>query len=312
MITEAGWPELPLAAWQESYTTLHLWTQIVGKVRTALSPLVNHWWNSALYVSARGLTTSPIPWKGGSFEAEFDFIDHQLALRGSDGARQYLPLYPHTVADFHREFFAVLKTWGIEVVIAEGPSEMADPIPFAEDKIHAAYDPEYVQRFHRVLVSCDAVFEEFRARFIGKASPVHFFWGSFDLAATRFCGRRAPERPGADAITREAYSHECSSAGFWPGGSGIDAAFYAYTVPAPEGYAKQKIRPAEAFFHQGLGEFILMYDVVRRAASPRAMLLDFLQSSYEAGANLAGWDRKELEREPGAEWPETAEMRRTA
>lgn len=311
MLQETGWPELPLAAWRESCETLHLWTQIVGKVRTALSPRVNHWWNSALYVSARGLTTSPIPWKGGAFEAEFDFLDHQLALRGSAGRRQYIPLYPRSVAEFHREFFAVLQTWGIEVSIAAGPSEIADPIPFAEDRAHAAYDPDYVNRFHRVLVSCAAVLQEFRARFIGKASPVHFFWGSFDLAATRFCGRRAPERPGADAITREAYSHECSSAGFWPGGSGVaDAAFYAYAVPAPEGYGQQIVRPAEAYFHQGLGEFILMYDVVRRAASPRAMLLEFLQSSYEAGANLAGWDRAALERpEEAAAGPQ---VRRTA
>ncbi|MGB6898382.1 MAG: DUF5996 family protein [Candidatus Acidiferrum sp.] len=295
------WPELPLEAWQDTYATLHMWTQVVGKVRLALAPNINHWWGVPLYVNALGLTTSAIPYAGGTFDVQFDFIHHQLVIRTSNDAILALPLTPRSVADFYREFMAALASLGIAVKIWRMPVEIPDPIPFDQDTKHAAYNPEYASRFWRILLSCDAIFKEFRARFIGKASPVHFFWGSFDLAATRFSGRRAPERPGADSITLEAYSHEVISAGFWPGGGDIKgAAFYAYAAPEPAGFAQHPVRPAEAFYHPQLKEFILMYDDVRRAASPRETLLAFLQSTYEAGANLAKWNRKDLERGSGA------------
>ncbi len=291
------WPPLPLAEWEATRATLHMWTQIAGKVRLALSPHVNHWWETPLYVSARGMTTSPIPYGGRVFEMEFDFIDHNLAIRGDEGETKFVPLYPRSVADFYRETMAVLRAMGIDVKIWPKPVEIADPIPFPEDERHASYDPEHVSRFHRILVEADAVLKEFRAGFIGKASPVHFFWGSFDLAATRFSGRRAPPRPGADAITREAYSHECSSAGFWPGGGAVTgAAFYSYAAPEPAGYAASAVRPPPAFYDSGLGEFILMYDEVRQAGSPKAALLEFFQSTYEAAADLGKWDREALER----------------
>jgi len=294
------WPELPLEAWQDTLSTLHMWTQIVGKVRLALSPNINHWWGVPLYVNALGLTTSPIPYAGGNFEVQFDFIHHQLVIRTSNDATLALVLAPRSVADFYREFMGALASLGIAVKIWKMPVEIPDPIPFDQDTKHASYDPEYVNRFWRILVSCGTVFKEFRAGFIGKASPVHFFWGSFDLAATRFSGRRAPERPGADPITREAYSHEVISAGFWPGGGDVKgAAFYAYAAPEPAGFAQSPVRPTEAFYHPQLKEFILMYDDVRRAASPRESLLAFLQSTYDAGADLAKWNRKELERTAG-------------
>ncbi len=296
---DSHWPPLPLAEWDATRATLHMWTQIAGKVRLALSPHVNHWWETPLYVSARGLTTSPIPYRERVFEMEFDFIDHNLAVRANDGETKFVPLYPRSVADFYRETMAVLSAIGIDVKIWPKPVEIADPIPFPDDERHASYDPEYVSRFHRILLHADAVFKEFRGGFIGKASPVHFFWGSFDLAVTRFSGRRAPERAGADAITREAYSHECSSAGFWPGGGAVDGpAFYSYAAPAPPGYAAAGVRPPAAFYHSALGEFILMYDEVRQAASPKAVLIDFLESTYEAAANLGNWDRDALERRP--------------
>src|SRR5271154_852735 len=291
------WPELPLATWQDTYSTLHMWTQIVGKVRLALSPNINHWWGVPLYVNAMGLTTSAIPYSGGNFEVQFDFIHHQLVIRTSNDAILALVLAPRSVADFYRDFMGALASLGIAVKIWKTPVEIPDPIPFDQDTKHASYAPEYANRFWRILVLCDEVFKEFRAGFIGKASPVHFFWGSFDLAASRFSGRRAPERVGADSITREAYSHEVSSVGFWPGGGDIKgAAFYSYAAPTPEGFGAAAVRPAQAFYNPQLKEFFLMYDDVRKAESPRDALLEFLQSTYEAAANLAKWDRKELER----------------
>ena len=293
------WPALPLAAWKDTYATLHMWTQIVGKVRLALTPLMNHWWNVPLYVDARGLTTSAIPYRGDVFEIRFDFIEHQLLLETNHGLLKNLPLAPRSVAAFYREFMALLNSAGIEVTIWKMPVEVPEPIPFDQDTIHAAYDPEYTHRFWQVLVSAERVLSEFRSRFVGKCSPVHFFWGSFDLAMTRFSGRPAPERPGADRVTREAYSHEVSSVGFWPGGGEVqDAAFYSYMAPEPQGFREARVRPAKAFYHPKLNEFLLMYEDVRSAASPSTTLLDFCQSTYEAGANLAHWDRAALERGP--------------
>jgi uncharacterized protein DUF5996 len=294
---ENSWPELPLDQWRDTYATLHMWTQIVGKVRLALAPKINHWWGVPLYVNAFGLTTSAIPYARGNFEVQFDFIHHQLVIRTSNDAIHTIALAPRSVADFYREFLAALASLGIAVNIWKMPVEIPDPIAFDGDTKHASYDPEYANRFWRALVCCDAVFNEFRAEFIGKASPVHFFWGSFDLAVTRFSGRRAPKREGADCITREAYSHEVSSVGFWPRGGEIKGpAFYAYAAPEPAGFAESPVRPAKAFYHAQLKEFILMYDEVRQAASPRETLLAFLESTYEAAAELAKWDRKELER----------------
>ena len=291
------WPPLPLAEWEATRATLHMWTQIVGKVRLALSPRVNHWWQVPLYVSARGLTTSAIPYGDQVFEVEFDFAGQNLAIRKSGQATTFVRLYPRSVADFYREVMAALRAIGIDVKIWPAPVEIANPIPFPDDREHASYDPEYVNRFHRILLQADTTLKEFRGRFIGKASPVHFFWGSFDLAATRFSGRRAPERVGADPITREAYSHECCSAGFWPGGGEITGpAFYSYAAPEPPGYAASAALPPAAYYHTGIREFILMYEDVRLAASPRAALLDFLQSTYDAAANLGNWDRVNLER----------------
>jgi hypothetical protein len=290
-------PALPLAAWADTYATLHMWTQIVGKVRLALSPRVNHWWEVPLYVSARGLTTSPIPYGNGAFEIQFDFIDHKLEITTCRGEMKSMRLAPRTVADFHAEFFSALQSLGVNVKIWDMPVEIPNPIRFVEDRVHGAYDAQYAHAFWRILVSVDAVFKEFRARFIGKVSPVHFFWGSFDMAVTRFSGRRAPERPGADVITREAYSHEVSSVGFWPGGNGVPgAAFYSYAAPSPEGFGERAVRPEAATFNQSLGEFLLMYDDVRGAASPREALLEFCQSTYEAAAELAHWDRAALEK----------------
>ena len=294
-----AWPDLPLPAWQDTYATLHMWTQIVGKIRRTLTPQLNHWWNVTLFVTARGLTTSPIPYGERIFEMEFDFVDHKLGVRTNDGLTKQILLQPRSVADFYDDVIATLHSLNLDVKIHAAPDEVANPISFAEDRTHKSYDAEYVHRFWRILVSVDSVFKEFRARFIGKCSPVHFFWGSFDLAVTRFSGRRAPERPGADAITREAYSHEVSSAGFWPGGGESQGpAFYSYMAPEPAGFKTQTVRPNTAFYHSGMSEFFLMYDDIRRAQSPRDLLLEFLQSTYEAGANLAKWDRTALEREP--------------
>jgi Family of unknown function (DUF5996) len=291
------WPALPLDSWKDTCATLHMWTQIVGKVRLSLTPLVNHWWNVPLYVSARGLTTSRIPYGERAFEIWFDFIQHQLVLETSDGIEKKIALAPRSVADFYREFMQMLRSAGIEVKIWHMPVEIPNPIAFDEDRVHASYDPASVEKFWRILLTVDAIFNQFRSKFIGKSSPVHFFWGSFDLAVTRFSGRRAPERPGADRLTREAYSHEVSSVGFWPGSGDIkDAAFYSYMAPAPQGFAAAQVRPAAAYYDKQLGEFLLMYEDARKAASPTGALLDFCQSTYEAGATLGDWDRKALER----------------
>jgi len=302
-----AWPALALEQWKDTYATLHMWTQIVGKVRLALTPLVNHWWNVPLYVNARGLTTSAIPYRDRPFELCFDFMDHQLVLQMSDGLRKSLPLTSMTVADFYQKVLEMLRSSGIEVEIWRMPVEVPNPTPFDEDRVHATYDPEAAHKFWRILLSVQCVFDEFRARFIGKCSPIHFFWGSFDLAVTRFSGRRAPERPGADRMTREAYSHEVSSAGFWPGGGDITgAAFYSYSAPEPAGLRDWPVRPAAARYDSQLGEFILMYDDVRTSASPGATLLDFCQSTYEGGATLGKWDREALERDSGTSLDKTA------
>ena len=291
------WPALPLAAWKDTSATLHMWTQIVGKVRMALTPMINHWWNVPLYVSARGLTTSPMPFGSRAFEIEFDFVAHKLCIRVNDGTSREIPLVPRSVADFYQEFMAALHGMGLDVHIWKMPVEIPDPIPFDEDRVHVSYDPDYAHRFWKILVSVDSVFKEFRSRFIGKSSPVHFFWGSFDLAVTRFSGRRAPEREGADPITKEAYSHEVISVGFWPGSGNIkDAAFYAYAAPEPPGFSTTPVRPQKAFYEPQMKEFILMYEDVRLSNSPTSLLLDFAQSTYEAGATLAQWDRAALER----------------
>jgi uncharacterized protein DUF5996 len=295
--TVEAWPPLPLAEWSATRDTLHMWTQIVGKVRLALSPLTNHWWEVPLYVSARGLTTSPIPYSLGIFEVEFDFIDHVLRIATSRGETKTMNLVPKSVARFYEEFMNHLASLGIEVKMWPMPCEVPNPIRFDRDTAHDSYDPQYAHRFWRILATLDTILKEFRARFIGKASPVHFFWGSFDLAAARFSGRRAPERPGADAMTREAYSHEVSSVGWWPGNGGFDAPmFYAYAAPEPPGFRESKVRPAQAFYNAQIGEFLLPYDAVRTASDPGAALLEFAQSTYEAAANLGNWDRAALER----------------
>jgi Family of unknown function (DUF5996) len=292
-----NWPALPLEQWKDTYATLHMWTQIVGKVRLGLTPLINHWWNVPLYVSARGLTTSVIPYGDTSFELLFDFIEHQLVLEKSDGVRSLMALKPMPVADFYQQVMRMLGESKIEVKIWPMPVEVPDPIPFEKDRVHAAYDAESVERFWRILLNVEEVFREFRGGFLGKCSPIHFFWGAFDLAVTRFSGRRAPERVNADYVQREAYSHEVSSVGFWPGGGNVKgAAFYSYTAPEPPGFREWPVRPGAAHYDAELGEFILMYDDMRASASPAAALLEFCQSTYEAGATLAKWDRSALER----------------
>ena len=291
------WPALPFEAWRDTCQTLHLWTQIVGKVRMELSPFLNHWWHVTLYVTPRGLTTSSIPYQGGTFEVTFDFIDHNLSIRTSEGTTKALPLIPRSVAAFYREFMACLQALGIEVTINPLPSEVSNPIRCDVDEIHASYDLVYAHRFWRILAQTDTILQRYRSAFLGKSSPVHFFWGSFDLALTLFSGRRAPERPGADRITREGGSHEQISSGFWPGDDRFPApAFYSYTYPGPPGLLTASIRPEEAFYSQELGEFFLRYDDVRTASSPEQTLLEFFQSTYEAGARLSQWDREALER----------------
>ena len=295
------WPELPTAAWRETYATLHLWTQIIGKIRLARSPWLNHSWHVTLYVTARGLTTSPIPDGVRTFQIDFDFIDHTLRISASDGATRQLALAGQSVASFYAAVMTALAELGIHVAIDDMPSELSDPIRFSEDTQHASYDPDAVQRFHQILVNVDRVFKQFRTGFLGKASPVHFFWGSFDLAVTRFSGRRAPRHPGgvphlSDAVACEAYSHEVSSAGFWPGSGAIDyPAFYSYAYSEPAGFRSTPVRPDAAFFSETLGEFILPYDAVRTAAQPEQALLEVLQSTYDAAANAAKWDRDALE-----------------
>lgn len=296
------WPSLPLDAWRDTYATLHLWTQIVGKVRLVQSPPLNHSWQATLYVTARGLTTSPVPYRDRAFEIDFDFVDHRLIVRSTDGATGGFTLEPQSVATFYRTLMDVMGRLDLRVTIHGKPNEVADAIAFERDDVHAAYDAEYANRFWRVLVQADRVMKTFRARFIGKASPVHFFWGAPDLAVTRFSGRRAPAHPGGipnlpDRVTREAYSHEVSSCGFWPGGGPIAyPAFYSYAYPEPPGFAEAPVTPREAFYSADLREFILPYDTVRQAAAPDAVLLDFLQATYEAAATLARWDRASLER----------------
>jgi uncharacterized protein DUF5996 len=292
------WPALPLAEWKDTYATLHMWTQIVGKIRLALSTPINHFWGSALYVTARGLTTSPMPYAKGVFEIEFDFIAHTLEITTSNGETRSFRLIPQTVADFYAELMAALHSLGIDVKVWTMPVEVPRPVRFTLDEGHASYDGEYAHRFWQTLVNVDTVFREFRSRFIGKVSPVNFYWGSFDLAVTRFSGRRAPERPGADPITKEAYSHEVISVGFWPGDGEVvkDAAFYAYAAPEPAGFKERTIRPAKAFYSAEKGEYFLMYDDVWLADDPEDTLLDFCQSTYEAGAILGNWDRANLER----------------
>ena len=301
LTSQDAWPALPLEAWQETAATLHMWTQIVGKVRLALSPPVNHWWHVALYVTARGLSTSPMPQGQRTFEIEFDFLDHDLRITTDDGASQTIALGPRTVAAFYGDVMGALAALGFPVRIWPVPSEVPNPVRFDEDREHAAYDPEYAQRFWRVLVQADRVLKEFRGRFLGKASPVHFFWGGFDMAATRFSGRKAPPHPSipgvADVITLEGYSHEVSSAGFWPGGGPLPTPiFYAYAYPEPPGFRDAPVRPDAAYYSADLGEFVLPYDAVRTAGDPDAALLDFLQSTYEAAADRANWDRAALER----------------
>ena len=300
-----SWPELPTAAWRDTYETLHLWTQIVGKIRLARTPWLNHSWHVALYVTARGLTTSPIPDGTRTFQIDFDLIDHHLRISASDGKQRQFALAGQSVASFHAAVMAALAELGIHLEIDEMPSELPDPIRFSQDTRHASYDPTAVRRFLQILVNVDRVFKQFRTGFLGKASPVHFFWGSFDLAVTRFSGRRAPRHPGGvpnlpDAVACEAYSHEESSAGFWPGSGAIDyPAFYSYAYPEPAGYRTARLQPDAAFFSEALGEFILPYDAVRTAEHPDQALLEFLQSSYEAAANAANWDRETLECAPG-------------
>jgi hypothetical protein len=293
------WPALPQAAWSDTCATLQLWMQIVGKIRLELTPPINHTWNVTLYPTARGLTTSPMPHGSCMLQIDFDFIDHALVLETSDGARRSLTLHPMTVAEFYRQTMAALDELGTPVRIWRMPVEIANPIPFDTDETHQAYDPEYAQRFWRVLLQVTRVFTVFRARFLGKVSLVHLFWGALDLACTRFSGRTAPEHPSMaglpDRVTRDAYSHEVSSCGFWPGAPGIEPFFYSYAYPEPAGYAQTPIRPAQGSFNPTFGEFILPYEAVRTAADPDAALLDFLQSTYEAAADCAQWDRAALE-----------------
>lgn len=295
------WPALPLDAWQDTCATLHLWTQIVGKVRLAQTPWINHSWHVTLYVTARGLTTSSIPHGERIFDVEFDFVSHRLVIRANDGAERALPLRAQSVADFHAEFLGTLDAMGLSCAIHGKPNEIPDAIPFAQDREHASYDPEYANRYWRVLVQSDRVFRQFRARFRGKVSPVHYFWGGPDLAVTRFSGRTAPPHPGGipnlpDWVAQEAYSHEVSSAGFWPGGGPHPwPLFYSYAYPEPQGFSTTKVQPPKALWSTDLREFVLPYDAVRESASPDETLLEFLQSTYEAAADLAKWDRKALE-----------------
>jgi hypothetical protein len=300
------WPRLYLDDWSATQTTLHRWTQIVGKTRLALSPVQNHWWHVALYVTARGLTTSPIPTGRAEFEAEFDFFDHTLLIRTSEGETGIVPLVPRSVADFYADYMAVLHSLGIDVRLRPVPSEMSDTMPFTDDRVHASYDGDAVQRCWQILSHADRGLKQFRGKFLGKSSPSHFWWGGFDISCTRFSGRRAPPHPGgipnlADYVTREAYSHECISAGWWPGTVGspvAEPAFYAYAYPEPAGCDVAPIKPATAYYHPTMREWILPYESVRTSATPERDLKEFLESTYEAAADLGKWDRTALEREP--------------
>lgn len=296
-LAEGDWPSLSSPAWPDTYATLHMWTQVVGKVRLGLTPLLNHWWNVTLYLTPRGLTTSPIPYRDRTFEMTFDFIDHELVVDVSDGHKRALPLVPQSVADFYGSVRSTLADLDIQVRIWPMPVEVPAPIRFTDDRVHAAYDAHAAHAWWRALVQIDDTFKEFRAGFIGKSSPVHFWWGAFDLAVTRFSGRRAPDRPGADKVQREAYSHEVISAGFWPGSGSIpEPAFYAYAAPEPDGFKTATVKPPAAFYSPDFNEFLLKYDDVRSQPSPRAALLEFLHTTYDAGASLANWNRAELER----------------
>ena len=296
------WPALPLSEWKDTYETLHRWTQIVGKIRLTLTPPVNHWWNTTLYITPRGLTTSAMYYKDRYLQIDFDFIDHLLLIQTTDYSTKSIALRPRSVADFYQETMVALESLEMPVTIWTTPVELQDRTPFELDQKHASYDPEYAQRVWRILAQASRVLTEFRCRFIGKVSPVHFFWGAFDLAVTRFSGRTAPSHPGAPNMARfvavEAYSHEVSSCGFWPGGGPVnEPAFYAYAYPEPQGFKDYTIQPKEAFYHTGMGEFLLPYDVVRNSKSPDEVLLSFLQSTYEAAAICAKWDRHALERQ---------------
>jgi hypothetical protein len=293
-----NWPPFAVADWTDTYATLHMWMQIVGKIRLALSPPVNHWWHVALYVTARGVTTSPMPYHGASFEMAFDFIDHNLEITTSDGRRSVLPLTAESVASFYARVMSELRRLDITVRIWPMPQEIPDPIRFDRDETHASYDREYANRFWRILRSVDDVFKEFRGGFLGKSSPVHLFWGGLDLAVTRFNGKRTDAKANADAMNREAYSHEVISAGFWPGKAGaLEPSFYAYAVPEPAGFKEARVGPPAAYYSADWGEFFVPYDSVRTASSPRAALMEFLTTTYAAAANLAGWNRQELERQ---------------
>ncbi|MFG1811668.1 DUF5996 family protein [Streptomyces sp. NPDC049040] len=297
-----SWPRAPLDEWSATRETLHMWTQIVGKIRMAQAPMLNHWWQVPLYVSVRGLTTSAVPYDGGIFEIEFDFGDHQLHIRSSDGRERRVALEPKSVADFYQETLAALESLGIDVALWPTPVEVEPVTPFPEDTAHASYQPGHAHRFWEQLTCAQRVLTDFRSRFIGKVSPVHFFWGAMDLAVTRFSGRPAPPHPGgapnlADRVMVEAYSHEVSSCGFWPGGS-AEGSFYSYAYPEPEGYARHPVRPAAAAYSAEAGEFLLPYEAVRTADDPDRALTDFLQSTYEAAAEAARWDRDALELHP--------------
>jgi len=296
-----SWPSLQAAAWEDTRATLHMWTQIIGKIRLAQAPMTNHWWQVPLYVTSRGLTTSPVPFDSRIFQIDLDFIEHGLQISVDDGRREGFALRPRSVADFHSELLSRMRSLGIDVWIWTMPCEIEHPIRFEDDHRHAAYDAEFATRFWRVLLQADRVLTAFRARFLGKVSPVHFFWGSFDLAVTRFSGRGAPPHPGApniaDKVTREAYSHEVSSAGFWPGVAGLsEPVFYAYAYPEPGGFAQAAVAPIAASYNSAFGEFLLPYEAVRQAAAPDDLLLEFLQSTYQAAADLGRWDRAALER----------------
>ncbi len=292
------WPLLPYEAWKETHDTLHMWTQIVGKVKMELSPKVNHWWHVPLYVATRGLTTSAIPYRGGLFEVSFDLIDHNLFIFTSEGTAKAMPLFSRSVADFYREFMQALHALNIDVAIKAVPDEVANPIPFDKDVEHAAYDAEYANRFWRILMQTDTVLNRYRSPFLGKSSPIQLFWGGFDLSLSLFSGRRAPERQGVDHVMQESISHEEVSCGFWAGNASFPApAFYSYTSPEPSELKTASIRPAAAFYSQDLGEFVLRYDDVRTAQAPEQALLEFYQSTYAAGATLGQWDREALERQ---------------
>jgi hypothetical protein len=304
-MADSRWPDLPLASWQDTRDTLQLWTQIAGKICLALTPRVNHFWNIAMQLTPRGLATPPMSHRSRTFTLTFDLIGHEAVLEMADGTRDAVALRPQTVAEFYAAMLSMLRRHGIDVRIWRMPVELPSPIPFDQDTVHKAYDAQAARQFLELLLAVKPVFDRFRAEFIGKSSPVHFFWGSFDLALTRFSGRRAPERSGADSITRESYSHEVISHGWWPGSGAIaEPAFYAYAAPEPDGFKTVPVEPAAAFYSPDFSEFVLPYEAVRTAPSPADALYRFLRTTYDAGAALASWDRDSLER-PATEWPQS-------